>query len=143
MKPSAIVRSLQCLLDAQRPTFIWGPPGIGKSDLVRQVADLRKVLLRDLRVILLDAVDLRGLPHLADGQTRWAIPDFLPRDGEGILFLDELNAAPALVQAACYQLVLDRKLGDYTVPESCHEHHWRRSLTPLIARPCLIRFGLP
>jgi hypothetical protein len=117
MKASAVVRALQCLLDARRPPFIWGPPGIGKSDVVHQVAGLRKVMLRDLRVILLDAVDLRGLPYLADGQTRWAIPDFLPREGEGILFLDELNAAPALVQAACYQLVLDRKLGDYTVPD--------------------------
>jgi len=116
MKASVIIRALQCLLDAQRPAFIWGPPGIGKSDVVHQVADLRQVMLRDLRVILLDAVDLRGLPYLSDGHTRWAIPDFLPREGEGILFLDELNAAPALVQAACYQLVLDRKLGDYAVP---------------------------
>jgi hypothetical protein len=117
MKASAIVRSLHCLLDAQRPAFIWGPPGIGKSDVVAQVADERQVALKDLRVILLDAVDLRGLPYLSDGQTKWAIPDFLPRKGKGILFLDELNAAPALVQAGCYQLVLDRKLGDYTVPD--------------------------
>jgi hypothetical protein len=117
MKASAIIRALQCLVDARRPAFIWGPPGVGKSDVVRQLAALRKVMLRDLRVILLDAVDLRGLPHLVDGQTKWVIPDFLPREGEGILFLDELNAAPALVQAACYQLVLDRKLGDYTVPD--------------------------
>ena len=117
MKASAIVRSLECLLDAKRPPFIWGPPGIGKSAVVYQVADSRNLMLKDLRVILLDAVDLRGLPYLSEGQTRWAIPDFLPREGEGILFLDELNAAPALVQAACYQLVLDRKLGDYCVPD--------------------------
>jgi len=50
-------------------------------------------------------------------ESTWATPDFLPQDGEGILFLDELNAAPAVVQASCYQLVLDRKLGEYTLPE--------------------------
>lgn len=118
MKPSAINRALHSLLEARRPAFIWGPPGIGKSEVVQQVAAQRQVALKDLRVILLDAVDLRGLPYLADRQTKWAIPDFLPREGKGILFLDELNAAPALVQAACYQLVLDRKLGDYSVPDS-------------------------
>ena len=73
--------------------------------------------LIDIRAVLLDPVDLRGLPHVnGDGRAHWATPEFLPRDGEGVLFLDELNAAPPLVQAACYQLVLDRKLGEYTLP---------------------------
>jgi hypothetical protein len=72
----------------------------------------------DVRVLLLDPVDLRGLPFLGrDGRSKWATPDFLPQDGEGILFLDELNAAPAMVQASCYQLVLDRRLGEYTLPD--------------------------
>jgi len=63
-------------------------------------------------------VDLRGLPFLGtDGRSKWATPEFLPQTGSGILFLDELNAAPAMVQASCYQLVLDRKLGEYTLPE--------------------------
>jgi MoxR-like ATPase len=63
-------------------------------------------------------LDLRGLPFLgADNRSKWATPDFLPQDGEGILSLDELNAAPAMVQASCYQLVLDRKLGEYTLPD--------------------------
>jgi len=67
---------------------------------------------------LLDPVDLRGLPFLAsDGRSKWATPEFLPQNSSGILFLDELNAAPAMVQASCYQLVLDRKLGEYTLPE--------------------------
>ncbi len=71
-----------------------------------------------LRALLLDPVDLRGLPFLGpDGRSKWATPDFLPTEGEGILFLDELNAAPAMVQASCYQLVLDRKLGEYTLPD--------------------------
>ena len=118
MKASQISRSLQILLDARHPVFIWGPPGVGKSDVVRQIAEARSVALKDVRALLLDPVDLRGLPFLSSkGQAAWAIPDFLPTSGEGILFLDELNSATAMVQAACYQLVLDRKLGDYTLPD--------------------------
>jgi MoxR-like ATPase len=86
--------------------------------VTRQLAEALKVPLQDVRALLLDPVDLRGLPFLgSDGRSKWATPDFLPQDGEGILFLDELNAAPAMVQASCYQLVLDRKLGEYTLPE--------------------------
>ena len=69
-----------------------------------------------MRLTLLDPVDLRGLPSIADGRTRWTPPDFLPTDGAGVLFLDELNAAPLAVQVASYQLVLDRRLGEYTLP---------------------------
>jgi MoxR-like ATPase len=117
MKASAVVSSLHALIAARQPTFLWGGPGLGKSDIVRLVAKQRNVALQDVRALLLDPVDLRGLPYLSsEQQSKWATPDFLPRDGEGILFLDELNAAPQMVQASCYQLVLDRKLGDYTLP---------------------------
>jgi MoxR-like ATPase len=102
----------------RQPVFIWGGPGVGKSAVVRQLAAELTVPLQDIRALLLDPGDLRGLPFLGkDGQTKWAAPGFLPHDGSGILFLDELNAAPAMVQASCYQLVLDRKLGEYTLPE--------------------------
>jgi hypothetical protein len=118
MKASAISSALRTLFAARQPAFIWGGPGIGKSALVRQLASDLAVRLQDVRALLLDPVDLRGLPFLgSDGRSKWATPEFLPRDGSGILFLDELNAAPAMVQASCYQLVLDRKLGEYTLPE--------------------------
>ena len=118
MKASAISSALRTLVAARQPVFIWGGPGIGKSAVVRQLAAALAVPLQDVRALLLDPVDLRGLPFLGtDGRSKWATPDFLPRDGAGILFLDELNAAPAMVQASCYQLVLDRKLGEYTLPK--------------------------
>jgi len=118
MKASSVCEALRVLVEAQQPTFIWGGPGIGKSAIVRQVATSLEVALQDVRALLLDPVDLRGLPFLGpDGRSKWATPDFLPTEGEGILFLDELNAAPAMVQASCYQLVLDRKLGEYTLPD--------------------------
>lgn len=121
MKPSHVKAALTALFGATfRVPFLWGPMGIGKSDVVRQIADALGVGFIDLRAVLLDPVDLRGLPYREDETTRWATPEFLPREGEGILFLDELNSAPPLVQAACYQLILDRKLGEYEVPKGWH-----------------------
>lgn len=119
MKPSVVSQALRALVVGEgQPVFIWGSPGIGKSAVVHQLAAELSIALRDIRALLLDPVDLRGLPFVGrDGLSKWATPDFLPADGEGIIFLDELNAAPAMVQASCYQLVLDRKLGEYTLPE--------------------------
>ena len=120
MNLHSAISALTFYLDSDVPAFLWGAPGLGKSDAVRQIAAQRGVPLIDLRAILLDPVDLRGLPHVRDGLAAWAAPAFLPqadRDGPaGILFLDELNAAPASVQAACFQLILDRKLGEYRLP---------------------------
>lgn len=108
-------------MDADVPAFLWGAPGIGKSDAVRALAAARGLPLIDLRAILLDPVDLRGLPAVSGDRAIWTRPDFLPdvdRDGPaGVLFMDELNAAPQSVQAACFGLVLDRRLGEYRLPD--------------------------
>ena len=118
MKPTQIKSSLTTAIKAKRPCFIWGAPGVGKSQVVAQVAAESELELTDVRAVLLDPVDLRGLPHInGEGKAHWATPAFLPQKGKGILFLDELNAAPLLVQAACYQLILDRKLGEYELPK--------------------------
>lgn len=121
MKPSHIVSSLKTLLSIRRPVFLWGAPGVGKSEVVAEVARSLGYELRDIRAVLLDPVDLRGIPRItAAGGTEWCPPSFLPdaqSSGKGILFLDELNAAPPLVQAACYQLILDRRIGEYVLPE--------------------------
>jgi hypothetical protein len=117
MKPSELSTALQILIASKQPCCIWGSPGIGKSNVVAQTATAMGIQLTDVRAVLLDPVDLRGLPHInGDGRSHWAQPDFLPRSGSGVLFLDELNRAPSLVQNACFQLVLDRKLGEYTLP---------------------------
>jgi hypothetical protein len=117
MKSSQISEALAALFSIGQPAFVWGPPGIGKSQVVKQTAQTLNLELIDIRAILLDPVDLRGLPKInADGRSQWCAPAFLPKQGKGVLFLDELNAAPPLVQAACYQLVLDRRLGEYELP---------------------------
>src|SRR6266481_4177725 len=118
MKASSVANALAVLIKHKQAVFLWGSPGVGKSAVIRQLATSLNLTLQDVRALLLDPVDLRGLPFLgSDGRSKWATPEFLPQDGEGILFLDELNAAPAMVQASCYQLVLDRKLGEYTLPD--------------------------
>lgn len=118
MKASEIKTSLELLIDLKQPVFLWGPPGVGKSDIVKQSAEKKGLELIDIRAILLDPVDLRGLPRVnADGLSEWCTPSFFPQRGQGVIFLDELNAAPPLVQASCYQLVLDRRLGEYKLPD--------------------------
>ena len=105
------------------PVMLWGPPGVGKSQMVAQVAARHDVPLIDIRLSQMEPSDLRGIPFLNGGIVEWAIPSMLPdteRHGvEGILFLDEITSAPPSVSAAAYQLILDRSLGEYEVPE-----HW-------------------
>ena len=118
LRPSEAATALATCLHACQPVCLWGAPGIGKSQIVQQTAAAENLACQDVRAVLLDPVDLRGLPHLGqDGRASWAIPDFLPQDGAGVLFLDELNRAPTLVQNACFQLVLDRRLGEYVLPD--------------------------
>lgn len=119
MNATELADVLPSLVRLRQPTFIWGAPGVGKSSVVRQVAEAGALEVRDLRLAMCDPTDLRGIPYYdpADRTARWAPPEFLPRDGRGVVFLDELNAAPPAVQAAAYQLVLDRRLGEYQLPE--------------------------
>lgn len=118
MRATALRDALIAIVPTRLPAYLWGPPGIGKSSVVRQVAQALAVDLIDVRAVLLDPVDLRGLPHVnGDHRAHWALPDFLPRDGSGILFLDELAQAPPLVQSACLQLTLDRRIGEYQLPD--------------------------
>ncbi|MDR0379278.1 MAG: AAA family ATPase [Candidatus Accumulibacter sp.] len=120
----------------RRPArFFLGPPGIGKSAIVRQVAETRgwtesNRRFVDVRLSQMEPVDLRGLPalDLAARKTVWLPPAWLPFEGsdwpdEGVLFLDEASSAAPSVQAAAYQLVLDRQLG-----EARMKRGWRLAL---------------
>jgi len=119
MKASDLTKSLEALVVQKVPAFLWGAPGIGKSSIVKQIADEKGVEFIDLRLALMDPTDLKGIPFY-DKETHtalWAPPAFLPREGEGILFLDELNSAAPAVQSSAYQLILDRRIGEYELPE--------------------------
>ncbi len=103
------------------PVMLWGAPGIGKSQIIFQVAESHNVPLIDIRLSQMEPSDLRGIPFKNGKLVDWSIPSLLPdekRHGKkGILFLDEITSAPPTVSAAAYQLILDRRLGDYVVPD--------------------------
>jgi hypothetical protein len=166
LTPVQVRSALETLIELKRPGFVWGPPGIGKSDLIADIAKKRGMELRDVRLNLMDPTDIKGfpVPNVEHGHMEWLPADFLPHmeierevlvdkdgqvvvenedgklvyedgapyklkgapkseirkvpnDSQGILFLDELNQAPPMVQAAAYQLLLTRKVGGYTLPD--------------------------
>jgi MoxR-like ATPase len=119
MTPQALAAYLERLV-SHRIMFsvmIWGPPGIGKSSIVAQTAQAHGLEWVDVRLSQLAPTDLRGLPVAENSISRWYPPEFLPREGAGILFLDELNLAPPAMQGMAQQLILDRRVGSYSVPD--------------------------
>jgi len=118
VRATELTEIISSLVEQRVPTFLWGAPGIGKSSIVKQIAEDRGIGFIDLRLALMDPTDLKGIPFYdKESHTAlWAPPAFLPKSGEGILFLDELNSAPPSVQASAYQLILDRKVGEYELP---------------------------
>jgi hypothetical protein len=102
------------------PVMLWGPPGVGKSQIVAQIAARHAARLIDIRLAQMEPTDLRGIPFREGRHVIWSVPATLPdaeRHGaSGILFLDELTSAVPTVTAAAYQLILDRRLGEYSVP---------------------------
>jgi hypothetical protein len=113
---------LRCYITADIPTMLWGAPGIGKSQVVRQLAAERGVPCLDFRLMLREAVDLRGLPaaDLAKGETRWLRPSDLPFEGSDhpgdcILFMDEINTAPPSLQPVAFGLVEERRVGEHVL----------------------------
>lgn len=125
MRPAHLIKVLEReFLSAREglhtPVMLWGPPGVGKSQIVQQIASSHGANVIDVRLSQMEPSDLRGIPMRVDDFVEWAIPAMLPnaeRHGEnGILFLDEVTSAPPSVSAAAYQLILDRSLGEYRVP---------------------------
>jgi hypothetical protein len=145
MKPSNIAKAVTHCILKRRPVFIWGPVGVGKSDVVGQVAKALGRLLEDVRVSMMDLVDFKGfpVPNLVTGQMTWLPGDFLPpmfvradsvsgfkasakglkagdmipNPSKGIIFFDEANAAVPAMQATLYQFTLTRTIGKYVLPD--------------------------
>ncbi len=119
MTPIELRKYLSQLISHELPlsVMIWGAPGIGKSSVVAQAAHEHDFAFIDLRLSQLAPTDLRGLPVPENGLARWYPPEFLPRSGKGVLFLDELNMAPPAMQGIAQQLILDRRVGMYVVPD--------------------------
>lgn len=101
---------------ARRPVLLEGQTGIGKSELVAQVAHKLGIAHTVIDLSLLEPPDLVGLPAIEDGRTRYALPRFLPREGTGILMLEELNRAERYIQQPALQLLTARTLHEYVLP---------------------------
>jgi hypothetical protein len=119
--PNEAKRSLRKCINIQRPVFMWGPPGIGKSDIVKQIGDDARREVIDVRLSLWEPTDIKGIPYFDSNANTmtWAPPAELPTDpaSTAILFLDELNSAAPATQAAAFQLVLNRRVGTYILPK--------------------------
>lgn len=131
------------------PIMLWGPPGVGKSQIVASAAGRHGVAIVDVRLAQMEPTDLRGIPFKHDDTVVWAVPRLLPdatRHGErGVLFLDEITSAVPTVTAAAYQLILDRRLGEYTVPAgwliiAAGNRHGDRGVTYSMPAPLANRF---
>jgi hypothetical protein len=119
-------KSILTAFKVKRPIFLWGPPGIGKSELVEGITQDLGGIMYDLRLGQMEPTDIRGIPfyNKENGKMDWAAPIDLP-DAETaakypvvVLFLDEMNSAPASVQSAAYQLILNRRIGKYVLPDN-------------------------
>ena len=108
--------------------MLWGQPGVGKSQAIKQIANRitestkKRVVVNDVRLLLFNPIDLRGIP-VADKEKNnaiWLKPYIFQmsddKDVINILFLDEITAAPQSVQAAAYQITLDRTIGEHKLP---------------------------
>ena len=119
-------KSLLNAFRVKRPLFLWGPPGIGKSELVEGIAAELGGLMIDLRLGQMEPTDIRGIPFYNKEKNvmEYAPPIDLPDEETAskypivVLFLDEMNSAPASVQAAAYQLILNRRVGKYKLPDN-------------------------
>lgn len=132
------------------PVMLWGPPGVGKSQIVAQIAERAAVPLIDVRLAQMEPTDLRGIPFRDGANVVWSVPALLPdaaRHGaRGILFLDEITSAVPTVTAAAYQLILDRRLGEYRVPPgwaifAAGNRHGDRGVTYQMPAPLANRFA--
>lgn len=158
LRPSNLIIALEHAIEIKDAVFLWGPPGCGKSEIIRDLAKRLGYRFIDIRMSQMDAIDLRGMPMIPQDRNWvpelistvaksmsgknaakksmlaarnkrkqeekremiWALPEFLPKDPNEkvIIFFDEMNHALPMNLSACYQLIQERRLGEYTLPEN-------------------------
>ena len=127
VSPNSAKSAIKHALVKNRPIFLWGPPGIGKSDIVAQITDsLPNSHLIDIRLSLWEPTDIKGIPYFDSnsGTMVWGAPSELPSEEFAkqydniVIFFDEMNSAAPAVQAAAYQLILNRRVGQYKLPDN-------------------------
>ena len=126
VSPNKAKASILHALKIKRPIFLWGGPGIGKSEIIHQIGDSMDAHTIDIRLSLWEPTDIKGIPYFnsKENTMNWAQPSELPDEKLAkkhkciSLLLDEMNSAAPSVQAAAYQLILNRKIGTYSLPDN-------------------------
>lgn len=124
--PKGAKNALRTAFAIRRPVFMWGPPGVGKSDIIHQLGEEMNAAVIDIRLSLWEPTDIKGIPFFdpTSNTMKWGSPSELPTEEFAslykyvILFLDEMNSAAPSVQAAAYQLILNRRVGQYRLPDN-------------------------
>jgi len=120
--------SIVDVLGAKLVPFISGPPGIGKSDIIKSIADKYNLKPIDIRLSQCDPTDLLGFPIPKNGRMEYAPPRDIPLKGwddvpDGykgwLLFFDEFSSASLAVQAAAFKVVLDQHVGIHSIHPKC------------------------
>jgi MoxR-like ATPase len=112
-----LIDLVKLCFDAKRPAILIGKHGIGKSELLKAAAAEMKVIFISRDLSLMEPPDLIGLPRPEGDVTRYLRPAFLPTDGQGLLVFEELNRCPTYMRAPCLQLLTERTLNDYRLPD--------------------------
>jgi hypothetical protein len=127
VSPNKAKNALRIAMQKKRPIFLWGPPGIGKSDVIAQITNsLPNSHLIDIRLSLWEPTDIKGIPYFDSNISKmvWGAPSELPDEEFAsqydniVVFFDEMNSAAPAVQAAAYQLILNRRVGQYKLPDN-------------------------
>ena len=127
LNPSKVKECVETCLKARLVPFIQGSPGVGKSEIVKQIADEYGLKLIDCRLSTMEPVDLNGIPWIQEGKAKFNPYDIFPLESTPIpqgyqgflLFLDEFNSASRATQAAAYRVVLDREIGNHKLHPNC------------------------
>jgi hypothetical protein len=120
ISPERLSKQLEIAHDINIPVMMHGSPSTSKSKSVEQFCNRRNLELLDIRLSQREFVDLRGIPTVVDRYTHFNPPAELPKQGckPTVIFLDEINQAERSTQAASYQLLNDRQLGEYYLPDN-------------------------
>ena len=147
--PSELIESLTFLISVGLPAMVWGPPGIGKTEIGNQVGHALNMVPKEFYAILMDPTDLHGIPYRDQelNRTRWAPPNEFPQeDGNKYLFsLEEITSATPAVQAALYRFVLSGRIGEYQLPTgssiiACGNRESDRGVAHTMPTPLVSRF---
>lgn len=131
-------------MKAGTPAYLHGPPGVGKSDVIKQVAEEEGIGFIDIRLGMMDPVDVLGLPHVEKGRTHWSKPGIWPDSGHGIILFDEMSDCTRAMQSVAYQIILNNKAGPHEIPwykVAAGNRREDRALAQTVSTALANRFG--